>query len=443
MFNELYNEFGHLRGKDALTIEDCNYIMSLCNGCLDLRPLSEGDRYTPKLPNNLVVCKHLNIMDCDIDSLPKGLVIHGSLIANRSNIKTLPDDIVIDGDILLDGSGIIELPDNLTVNGDLNLRDTKIITLPNNLVVKGILSIALCTNIIELPDGLVVGGDLNATMSGLRELPKDLRVGGSILIQHTNISSIPDRLIVNGDLCVRGSCISNIPNGVRVRGGVSIGSATIDTITVGNDVIICGKIIVHGCITSTVVVKFNDNVTIGGGIIRWAGTKITLSIYPDERLANGVGVISNKKYHKLQNGDYVEGKYIYVDSRLTLIKGTHKVGKYTIYKGFFKGYNVITDGEYYAHCDKIKDGIADIEYKRAEDRGIDAYESLTLNSVVTKDDAITMYRVITGACHQGTQMFIDSLGDNIKDEYTIAEIIELTSGQYGSGTFREFFTKEE
>jgi hypothetical protein len=62
---------------------------------------------------------------------------------------------------------------------------------------------------------------------------------------------------------------------------------------------------------------------------------------------------------------------------------------------------------------------------------------------VSKDDAIVMYRNITGACQQGTQMFIDRLGDTIKDEYTIAEIIELTSGQYGSGTFREFFTKEE
>jgi hypothetical protein len=40
-------------------------------------------------------------------------------------------------------------------------------------------------------------------------------------------------------------------------------------------------------------------------------------------------------------------------------------------------------------------------------------------------------------------MFIDSLGDSIKDEYTISEIIELTSGRYGSDTFRRFFVKED
>lgn len=51
---------------------------------------------------------------------------------------------------------------------------------------------------------------------------------------------------------------------------------------------------------------------------------------------------------------------------------------------------------------------------------------------------IAMYRVITGSCEQGTDAFLQSLGKP-KDVYTVREVIELTDGQYGAETFREFF----
>lgn len=49
-----------------------------------------------------------------------------------------------------------------------------------------------------------------------------------------------------------------------------------------------------------------------------------------------------------------------------------------------------------------------------------------------------MYRVITGACQQGTENFVNSLPE-LKEEYKISEIIELTKGNYGANTFKEFF----
>ena len=52
---------------------------------------------------------------------------------------------------------------------------------------------------------------------------------------------------------------------------------------------------------------------------------------------------------------------------------------------------------------------------------------------------VTMYRVITGACQQGSQAFVDSLGDKLKDRYTIREAVELTRGQYGGNRFAKFF----
>ena len=133
-------------------------------------------------------------------------------------------------------------------------------------------------------------------------------------------------------------------------------------------------------------------------------------------------------------------RYFYCDGILTHVKRRKKIGKYLYYVGKIKDKNVISDGTYFAHCKSFKDGVADLEFKKAKDRGAAQYRSLNLDSVVTSDDAKTMYRIITGACRAGTEQFVQSLGE-IKETYTIGEIVELTKGHYGAETFRKFFEK--
>ena len=148
--------------------------------------------------------------------------------------------------------------------------------------------------------------------------------------------------------------------------------------------------------------------------------------------------IRRKKVNKLKNGDYVEGKYLYADGILTHIKKTKQFKEYIFYVGKIKGKNVVSNGTYYAHCNNIREGIADIIFKTASDRGAQQYKNLSLDNEIKTEEAITMYRIITGACKQGTQNFIDGIGE-LKESYTIKEIIEMTSGHYGSEAFKEFF----
>ena len=63
---------------------------------------------------------------------------------------------------------------------------------------------------------------------------------------------------------------------------------------------------------------------------------------------------------------------------------------------------------------------------------------MSLDTELTVTEAVTMYRIITGACRQGSERFVQSLGD-LKEKYTIRECIELTKGQYNSEKFAEFF----
>ena len=144
------------------------------------------------------------------------------------------------------------------------------------------------------------------------------------------------------------------------------------------------------------------------------------------------------KVNRLEDGRYVPGEYIFCDGILTHIKKEKKLGEYTLYIGKIPGRNVVSDGINFAHCNKLRDGIADLAFKSAKDRGADQYRGLSLDTELTVADMVTMYRIITGACRQGSESFVNSLGQ-LKEKYTIREALEITKGQYNAEKFAEFF----
>ena len=225
------------------------------------------------------------------------------------------------------------------------------------------------------------GGDLNLSDTPIQTLPDNLTVGGWLDLSGTQIQTLPDNLTVGGWLDLSGTPIQTLP----------------------------------------------DNLTVGGGLdLR------------DTQISKKAAI---KKANKLRDGDYVPNRYLYADGILTHIKGRRDIKGYVFYKGKIPGHNVLFDGTNYAHCETFGDGVRDLEFKAAMNRGADQYKRLTLDSCLTADEIIPMYRIITGACSQGTKKFVDSLG-TLKDSYTIREVIDITSGQYGSGTFKAFFNQE-
>jgi hypothetical protein len=84
--------------------------------------------------------------------------------------------------------------------------------------------------------------------------------------------------------------------------------------------------------------------------------------------------------------------------------------------------------------------MADLQYKLAESRSAEQYNYLRPDTVLAFGEAVTAYRIITGACKFGTEQVIKSL-KSVKENYTVAEMIELTAGQYGAKTFRKFIEK--
>ena len=217
-------------------------------------------------------------------------------------------------------------------------------------------------------------GNLDLIGTGITALPDNLTVGGNLYLRGTKITALPDNLTVGGGLYLRGTEITALP----------------------------------------------DNLTVGGGLYL-RGTRIT-----------------NYTVKRLRHGEYVPGKYLYADGILTHIKKKKKNVGYTLFVGKIPGRNVVFDGKHYAHCRNFRDGVADLLFKSAADRGADQYKGISLDDSFTVEELKTMYRIITGACQQGTQAFVDGLKER-KERYTIREAIKLTDGQYNAEKFKEFF----
>ena len=220
-----------------------------------------------------------------------------------------------------------------------------------------------------------------------------------------------------GSLYLRGTQITALPENLTVGGSLNLGDTPItalpENLTVGGNLDLSG----------TQITALPENLTVGGNLY-----------------LSGTQIKNKKHYKRLRDGDCVPDRYIYADGILTHIKRIKKIGDYTFYIGEIKGNNVLTDGKLFAHCATIAEGIDDIAFKSAEDRGAEQYKSLTLDSVLPRAEAVTMYRIITGACKAGTNRFLESLKE-IKEAYTVREMIDLTKRQYGGRAFEKFFTE--
>lgn len=341
------------------------------------------------MPDNLTVLDKLSIWCANIKSLPNNLVVRYGLDFIDSTIENIPNNTVIGGWLNLSGTAITELPDNLTIGGTLYLRNSKITSLPNHLTVGGGIDLSN-SSIKTIPQNLTVHTFLDLGDTNITSLPDNLTVGGYLDLEYSNIIKIPNNLTVYGYLCLEGTKIEEVPN----------------------------DSLIYGCI------YYNDN--------RMVHPSLPLEYY-DKRQK-----FRNEPIFWKSNGV----KYIKVDDILSIIDSHHGNVYRTHQVGYDKELYIVTDGENnWAHGETLKEAKLDLIYK-ISDRDTSAYKNMSLDDVLTFEEAIIAYRTITGACSAGTRYFIEHrLPEPRKKTYTIGEIIELTDNEYGSDKFKEFFGK--
>ena len=148
--------------------------------------------------------------------------------------------------------------------------------------------------------------------------------------------------------------------------------------------------------------------------------------------------IKDGQFYCLYNHEFCE--YAEFDNiKCAVLSKKGNVYKTVLFDDFDSGkitYVIEKDGVY-SHGDTIKDAKESFIYK-ISNRDTSAYENYTKDTIVSFEEAIKMYRAITGACEVGTRYFVSGLKE-LKPNYTIAEIIKLTEGQFGATEFKNFF----
>ena len=377
-----------------------------------------------KLPDNLVVGGFLNLTGTNITELPEGLVVGGFLDLFDTKITKLPDNLVVGGYLNLNGTKITKLPDNLVVGDFLSMTNTDITELPDNLVVGGLYLTK--SKVRKLPENLVVGGGFDLFDTKITELPKNLVVGGGFGLYDTKITKLPENLVVGGSLDIRRTNITELPENLVVGGWFDIRYTNITNLP--------ENLVVGGYLDfdDTKITKLPKNLIVGGYIYGMSDRVRVFDLNEDVRKkAQKVKFlqwnVGGKTYIK------IDGIFSVVDSHKGNVWRTHRIGKEeTLY--------IVTDGEgHYAHGNTLKEAKKDLLYK-INDRDTSLYENLSADDEISFEEAIIMYRTITGACSAGTRDFVENrLPKPHKEKYTIREIIDLTDCEYGNGRLKDFF----
>ena len=187
---------------------------------------------------------------------------------------------------------------------------------------------------------------------------------------------------------------------------------------------------VGGCLDLSSVTSIPDgfNPTVGGYLDlssgrKYIGNKVEIPYIPARYLWR------NKEYIK------VDGIFTKIISERGNVMRVQRIARKEIEY-------LVTDGDgRWAHGATLKEAKESLIYKITS-RDTTKYKSWSLDTEITHAEAIEAYRTITGACAFGTRHFCETiLGDRKKDKYTVAKVVELTKGQYGADSFKEFFNK--
>jgi hypothetical protein len=108
-------------------------------------------------------------------------------------------------------------------------------------------------------------------------------------------------------------------------------------------------------------------------------------------------------------------------------------------KQFNESY-IVSDGNgNYSHGSTIKEAKEDLIFKIGN-VSKDDYKEMTVDTILSFEDAVRCYRVITGACQFGVKEFL-ARKNITKRKMSISKIIDLTKGEYQNEVFTQFFKK--
>ena len=139
------------------------------------------------------------------------------------------------------------------------------------------------------------------------------------------------------------------------------------------------------------------------------------------------------------SGDVTQGEHIIIDGILSKVISRKGNVLKVINHGEDEQTYIVADGGKYAHGQTLKKARESLIYKLSN-RDTSKFKDWELDREITFAEAVESYRAITGACEAGTRGFVERT--KLPKNLTVAKVIEITKGQYGNETYKQFFNKE-
>ena len=124
--------------------------------------------------------------------------------------------------------------------------------------------------------------------------------------------------------------------------------------------------------------------------------------------------------------DFTDGLFHYVVSTKGNLKKLKNTDGDIVY--------LLSDGDISAHGKTIKSAREELAFKKMS-KDVDQFKGMNQSLEKTPKEWCVIYRAITGACSYGVEQFLNS--QELKDKYTLKEILTQTEGQYGHEKFKD------
>ena len=161
-------------------------------------------------------------------------------------------------------------------------------------------------------------------------------------------------------------------------------------------------------------------------------------------IPKGVEIMDNYPFYKCTNLEKItyqgkEHQVKCIDDYCMEIHSTKQKEDFTIHKASYfstdeKCFIAEKDG-YYAHGGSIREALTDLQFKLDEQKD---YPEIIKNINEKGYFGANDYRLLTGACKQGTNKFIEDNNYTWDDKMNIKDVLIITKGHYGHEKLCEF-----
>ena len=288
--------------------------------------------------------------------------------------------------------------------------------------------------------GKIVEGDITYNLA--YDYTEVEEIGGRLYVSHADTrKAFPKLKTIGGWLCIYGADTRTaFPKLTTIGGWLDVHGADTQTAfpkltTIG------GWLDVHGAKTRTTFPKL---ATIAGGL--YANGAHTRTAFPKLKHKNCDK--AKQIARRNLNRSLLKSGYMRQDEILSRHLASRKLSNGLIVHTVVivgktdKTYVIETPDGVYAHGDTVKQAREALLYKLSENRDTTPYRAWTLDTSVTKRQAIQSYMAITGACATGTRHFVErTFGNKVLARTTVRKVIEMTAGQYGNDVYKKFFSE--